>query len=41
LPEGFPYGSFVLEVTLADDPEVLATADFVKSYGDEPRERER
>jgi hypothetical protein len=41
LPEDYPYGSFVLEVALEGDETALATADFVKSYGDEPRERER
>jgi hypothetical protein len=39
LPEDLPYGMFTIEAVAGPEGKVLAVADFVKSYADEPREK--
>ena len=39
LPEDLPHGTFTLEAALGPEARVLAAAEFVKSYSDEPPPR--
>jgi len=39
VPEDLPYGTFTIEAVSGPEGKVLAVAQFIKSYADEPRER--
>jgi len=39
VPEDLPYGMFTIEAFAGPEGKVLAAAEFIKSYSDEPRER--
>jgi hypothetical protein len=39
VPEDLPYGLFTIEAVVGPEGKVLAAAEFIKSYADEPPER--
>jgi hypothetical protein len=39
LPDDLPYGLFTIEAVAGPEGKILATAEFIKSYADEPPER--
>jgi hypothetical protein len=40
MPEDLPYGVFIIEAVAGPEGKILATAEFIKSYSDEPPPRD-